>query len=184
MAREIVVGAKGVVEPEAVAAASEAFERVSRAVRRGVRLAQFLATAPVARAGRSAEQQVVTNRRRILRSVEDMIGEEVPPGDAEQMHAELLERLDGPDLQDELIDRPLAEVIRMVRADLGITALRGGRSWKRRTPEDVVVLEQRAGLRSPVPQRGIEAGACGGPLLAACLPRDDGEERARPPPRN
>ena len=121
--------------------AAEAFERVSRAVRRTVRMAQFVAEPA---GGRSAAAQRVTNRRRVLRSVEDMIQQEVDGEAAERLHAELLERLEGPDLDDELLDRPLDEVIRMVRCDLGLPALMGSTDWMRRTPADVARLQQRA----------------------------------------
>ena len=123
--------------------AAEAFERVSRAVRRTVRMAQFVAE-PVGSGGRSVAAQRVTNRRRVLRGVEDMIQREVGGEAAERLHAELLERLEGPDLDDELLDRPLDEVIRMVRCDLGLPALMGSRDWVRRTPADVARLQQRA----------------------------------------
>ena len=157
-----------------VAGAVEAFERVSRAVRRTVRMAQFVAEGPV-QAGRSVAAQRVTNRRRVLRGVEDMIEEEVGGEAAERLHAELLERLEAPDLDDELLDRPVDEVIRMVRCDLGLPAMMGSTRWKRRTPADVVQMQQRAASAAGVPSDsggdGCELDRLRGPALVTVARR-------------
>ncbi len=134
--------------------ASEAFERVARAVRRTVRLAEYLASPRPVRVERSAEQQAVTNRRRVLRGVEDAIQDEVCGDAAARMRAEVLERLECPDLDDELRDRTVDQVIQMVRRDLGITEMAGITRWMRRTPEDVAALEARAAV---TPRSGPEA---------------------------
>ena len=125
-----------------------AFDQIARAVRRCVALAHSieaphpLAPDPASHTGRHR----TTARKRILRAVEDAI--QRPPDtdldDPDTLHAELLDRLDAPDLDDDIASRPVEDIIRDILRDLGIEALPGTRPWKRRTPADIAQLNARA----------------------------------------
>ena len=137
LARLVHQQAEQAVVPAAEAAV--AFERITRAVRRSILLAQKLdepARAP------GADRW--TARRRVIRAVEDAIQREADEGDSESLHAEFLDRLDGPDLEDDLGDRPVGEIIADICHDLGLGAMPGTHPWKRRSPADIAALCVRA----------------------------------------
>ena len=125
--------------PEHLQAQSLAFDRVTRAVRRTILLAQKISQTPTKPNARTAA------RKRILRKVEDRIQSEATGPEAEALTAELHERLDTPDLEDDLESRPIQDIIQDIQADLGIAIdLPGHHSWKRRTPGDIEALRARA----------------------------------------
>ena len=130
-----------------------AFERVSRTIRRSILLAQRL-DAPAPGAGR--DHQVA--RRRIIRAVEDAIQRHAEGDAAESLEAELVERLDRPELDEEIEDRPVAEIIADICRDLGLAAAPGTHPWKRRSPADIAALCARAAGMQP--GRAVQ-GACG-----------------------
>ncbi len=134
---------------ETVVRAAVAFERVSRSVRRSIGLAQKLGEPVVDAASARA-----LARRRIAREVEDAIQRQASGDAAERLAAELGERLDSPDLEDEIAVRPVADIIADICRDLGIAALPGTAPWKRRTPAEVAALcaHAAAGAR-PAPGR-------------------------------
>ena len=125
--------------------ATVAFDRVSRSVRRSILLARKLAEP-------RREIDRVAARKRIIRAVEDTIQRD---DDADRMddsgtlHGELLDRLDTPDLEDEIGTRPIGEIITDIIRDLGLAALPGTHPWKRRTPADIALLCRRAAKRVP-----------------------------------
>ena len=138
-----------------------AFERVARTVRRTIGLARQLGEAP-------EQRRRVAVRRQIVRAVEDSI-QELAPERQDDLEAELLERLDGPDVADDIDHRPVAEIIAEICRDLGLSALAGRPYCKRRSPADIAVLCARAaGLAAvathaaPGPAMG-EAGDAEGP---------------------
>ncbi len=130
------------------------FDRIARAVRRSIALARTLAE-PIPLARNPAQHRAGV-RKRIIREVEDAIqrasdnaerpGAERP--DAESLRAELRDRLDAPDLDDDIATRPIAEIITEIRRDLGLASLPGDHPWKRRTPEDIQQLCARAAAPS------------------------------------
>jgi hypothetical protein len=120
-----------------------AFERISRAVRRSIVLSRKLAE-PVAPAADHAPERRAAARRRIIRAVEDTIQCFAEDTDAASLHAEFLDRLDGPDLDDDVDHRPVADIIADICRDLGLAALPGTHPWKRRTVEDIATLCARA----------------------------------------
>ena len=125
---------------EPVAEIAIAFDRIARSVRRCVVLAQKIAE-PVGDGG----QRRAASRRQIIRAVEDEIQRHADEDAAESLHAEFCERLDGPELDDELDDdRPVAAIIADICRDLGLAAAPGTHPWKRRSPADVAVLCARA----------------------------------------
>jgi len=123
------------------AAAAVAFDRLSRAVRRTVALARKVAEPVPVRV--DAGQKRALARRQVIRAVEDEI-QRTAEVDAEALCAELHERLDGPELDDEIEGRPTAEVIAEICRDLGLLRWLGNHPWKRRRPGDVAALCKRA----------------------------------------
>ena len=122
---------------------SVAFDRLARAVRRTVALARRL-DEPV-RAGREGAPRHLAARRQILRAVEDVIQREAADqAEEDGLNGELYERLDAPELDDELDCRPVAEIVADICRDLGIAELSGTGRWKRRFPAEVAALCARA----------------------------------------
>jgi hypothetical protein len=137
--------------PDHTIAKAVTFDRIARAIRRTIVLARHLRDPATPR---PAEQRT-TARKRILRDVEDAIhrSERRNP-DKELLRAELHERLDAPDLDADLLSRPIPEIIAEICRDLGIaSAAAGPLPWKRRTPEDLAALCAAAARhpRSPQP---------------------------------
>jgi hypothetical protein len=123
---------------ETTAELTVTFDRVARAVRRTILLFQHLHDpAPAAQLRTAA-------RTRILRDVEDAIHREAEGREAERLRAELHERLDAPDLDDDIGRRPVADITTDIRRDLGIAGLPGCNPYQRRTPADIAALNARA----------------------------------------
>ncbi len=127
-----------------------AFDRVARCVRRTILLARVV-TRPLP--APNPETTARAARKRILREVEDTIQRKAAPKAAEVLHAELRERLEAPelaeDLEHEIASRPVDGIIADICRDLGIAALPGTNPWKRRRPKDIVILAARAAHRPP-----------------------------------
>ena len=150
------------------------FERIARTVRRTIRLAQHIAQQvanprPVraahpaspdpAQARAQARTQARTQARKlILRAVENVIVRTRRGPEAHAAHAELLDRLDSPDLVEgldhDIATRPVAEIIAEITQDLGILSDGGHPYYRRRTPADIHRLTLRAhGHRIPEPSQ-------------------------------
>ena len=141
------VGSDAAVEPAPGAAreVSVAFERIARTVRRTVGLARRLDEPVVARAELELERRRVAVRRRIIRRVEDAIfRERLDPVAAERLRDDMFERLDGPDVDDDALHRPVDEIIREICDDLGIGIPPGGTPWKPRSAAEVAEIHARA----------------------------------------
>ena len=115
------------------------FDRIARAVRRCIALARTLDAAPHAP---NPAQHRTAARKRILRAVEDTIGRTANdgPDTPETLRAELRDRLDAPDLEDDIATRPAADIIQEICRDLGLAAHPGTQPYQRRTPADVARL--------------------------------------------
>ncbi len=138
---------------DALITITAAFDRTARAVRRCIALAQNL-NEPVQPANDPARHRAAA-RRRIIREVEDAIARTAHEGDhAERLNAELRDRLDAPDLDDDLTTRPATEIITEIRRDLGLASLPGDHPWKRRTPADITQLCARAAAPTRHPGAG------------------------------
>ena len=168
--------------PEALINLSAAFDQIARAIRRSIILARSL-DLPVPPARDPAVQRTAA-RKRIIREVEDRIGRATdadPNRDTEanaaDLHAELRDRLDAPDLDDDITTRPVAEIITEICRDLGLASPPGIQPWQRRTPADVADLHARAAAptRSCQPSAERQGNRRGAP---AC-PSDP--QRERPP---
>jgi len=116
-----------------VATASKCYDRVTRAIRLSVMLIRKLAE-PAKTTDR------VAARKRIIREVEDNIQRHAAYPEDERLHEELLERLDTPDLEDEIGNRPIEDIITDIIRDLGLVTVLGDSPWLRRTPDDVARL--------------------------------------------
>ncbi len=140
--------------PTTLTTITAAFDDTSRSVRRCIALARSL-TQPAPLPNHSAQHRAAA-RQRILREVEDTIQRTNNPGSdhAESLQAELHDRLDAPDLDDDLTTRPITEIITEIRRDLGIASLPGVHPWKRRTPADIHQLQARAAAPSRPHQPG------------------------------
>ena len=121
-----------------------AFDRIARAVRRTILLAQHLEK-PAAE--RNPNRHRIAARKRILRKVEDTIRREAQPGDRPALQAELLDRLDAPDLEDDIDTTPLEEIITDICRDLHLAF--NPQTWPRRTPQDIATLRQTAAAIPP-----------------------------------
>jgi hypothetical protein len=127
-----------------------AFERIARTIRRSIALARKL-TEPVPAPASNPARHRIAARQRIIRAVEDTIQREATGSEAEPLHAEFLDRLDSPDLEDDIGHRPVVDIIADICRDLGLAALPGTHPWKRRTPADIATLCARA---ARIPQPG------------------------------
>ena len=152
-------------------AAAIAFDRISRAVRRCIALARSLAH-PVPPPPDPARQRAAA-RKQVIREVEDRIGRACNPGSdaADALTAELHDRLDEPDLDDDLTARPVAEVIAEICRDLGLAAPPGTQPWRRRTPADIADLCARAAAPSRAHPPGPAPNPGAGPALSPAGPR-------------
>jgi hypothetical protein len=145
--------------PDPLVSTVAAFDRTARGVRRGVLLARSLA-GPVQPAHDPSRDRAAI-RKRILREVEDTIqrpgaGNERDSDGSDDagLHAELRDRLDAPDLDDDITSRPVADIITEICRDLGLDAHPGTRPFKRRTPDDIRQLCARAAAPSAARQPG------------------------------
>ncbi len=110
--------------------AALAYTRVARAVRQTVALAARLTAEARERgrqdvldeATRSAAERRRTKQKkeRVRRLVEDAISADTDAGDAEGLRLDLDERLDDPEIEDELGRRPIGVVVLRICRDLGV----------------------------------------------------------------
>ncbi len=161
------------------------FDRIARSVRRSIALARSLSEPVSPRAAHDDAARRTAARKRIIREVEDAIQREAGGADAEALGAELYERLDAPEQDDEIGDRPVAEVITEICRDLGLLTLLGNHPWKRRTPAEVATLWARAAKppAAPVSFADIPPGELRWPPGAGACPGLVPSLAVVPPPR-
>ena len=152
----------GVPAAEPAPDATIAFDRIARTIRRSIALARTLGE-PVPAPASHPGQHRIAARKHVIRMVEDAIHRDPRRDQAEALHAELLERLDGPDIDDDIGHCTTDQIIDTICHDLGLDGAHRLQVWKRRTPEDVALLCARAAKPS-----------------AACNPSSI--VRTRPPP--
>jgi hypothetical protein len=129
-----------------------AYNGVTRSVRQSAMLAQKLLEPAPARKADDEAARKISQRKTIIRRIEDSLYRDAPEDQADTLHAELLERLEDPEFDDELGHRPTDEIVNEIRADLGILGSDSLDYWKRRTPADIAVLSARAAGRSAADQ--------------------------------
>lgn len=101
------------------------------------------------RAVPDAAAQHLAARKRTIR--------EAGGAEAEAFYGELSERLDAPDPDDDIRDRPVADVVAYICRDLGLLTLLGNDPWKRRTPAEVATLWARVAKPSAARPPGMGA---------------------------
>ena len=138
---------------------AEAFDRIARTIRRTILLAEKLDQPST----NHTTSNRIAARKRILRDVEDAIQRNAKPQDRKALGAELLDRLDAPDLEDDLDTLSIDDIITDICHDLRVVHPYAA-NWKRRTPTDAATLRTRAAAipetwttpprpRSPLPPR-------------------------------
>jgi hypothetical protein len=135
-------------EPDAAPSAelNASYANVTRSIRRSMLLAQKFTEPAKAPAAEDAAQKRIAVRKQIIRRVEDCIHREAKAAEAGDLHAELIERIEAPEFDDEIAQRPVEEIITEIRADLGLGAAEGRNQRKRRTPQDIAILYERAAI--------------------------------------
>jgi hypothetical protein len=137
-----------VAEPDRTATPdlATAFDRVARGVRRTILLCQHLDTPPKPQVTRTIA------RKKIIRYVEDEIARITDaPETAEPLREALRERLDEPDLDDDIANRPIREVIEEICRDLGISDDCGLNLWQPRGATELAALRDLATRPTPPP---------------------------------
>ncbi len=132
---------------------SIAFDRIARTIRRTIALARTLTDPAQPRPAQGTHQRRLAARKQIIRAVEDTVQRRTKDTEAEALHAEFYERLDDPDLDDDIDTLPVADLIKAICRDLGIEHHPGTHPWKRRTPQDVRALCVRAAQPTPAQPR-------------------------------
>ncbi len=149
-----------------------AFAQIARAVRRCIMLARVL-DAPSPPAPDPARHRAAA-RKQIIRQVEDRIGHVRDGATADALQNELRERLDAPDLDDDIATRPAANIIKEICRDLGLSSTPGDTPWKRRTPDDI----RQLGARAAAPSRAHQPS----PAPPSPTPRNPAHDAAQPAP--
>ena len=115
-----------------------AYDRIARGVRHCIAQARKVVQPLPMR------QTRIAARQQIIRAVEDTIQRCTEDEKAEALHEELAERLDTPELEEDLDNIPVAELIEQIVRDLGLASGPYANPWKRRTPADLADLRARA----------------------------------------
>ncbi len=119
--------------------AADAYSVLTASIRRSILLADKLAAPP----HDPAPNRVVA-RKRIYRGVEDVIHARETGDRAESLEQELIERLEQPDLEDDLATRPVEDIVADICHDLGLPVPKPLYDWKRRSPQDIRELAKLA----------------------------------------
>ena len=121
---------------------ANAHDRLARGIRRSILLARkIFEPLPVRRSPAERRQD---GRRAIIRGVEDAIHRRATDDEADELTAEFHDRLDSPDLADDLTHRKVDELITEICRDLGLESSPYADPWQRRTPRDLAILRARA----------------------------------------
>ena len=141
LAARIAATATATTTPDsALPEAAIAFDRIARAVRRTIGLAQHIAANATPR--HTATR--ATTRTRLIRGVEDAIHAKRRETDTESLTREFHERLEDPMLELDLEGRSIEDLIEEISRDLGIAQHDRPFVHKRRRPQDIADLRTRA----------------------------------------
>ena len=140
MARLTVARAKADAEDGVEADRTPAFERINRGVRRAIFLLQYIAKQIAVATDRRHDQYRIRARAQIMRDVEDVTRTR-PEAERNAYAAELCERLDDPEFDENLSGMTIAQASLLIRHDFGLGKIF---THKRRTPADVKSLAARA----------------------------------------
>ena len=124
-----------------------AFDRITRTIRRTILLAKKLPSLgfDLGRAQNPENPTLrrIADRKRIIRQVEDLIQRNAEPHEQESLQAEFRERLDSPDLEDDIDHRPIPDIVLDICRDLRVL-IPYAPNYKRRTPDQVETLRAQA----------------------------------------
>jgi hypothetical protein len=124
-----------------------AFDRISRTIRRTILLAKKLPSlgSELGHAQKPEDPTLrrIADRKRIIRQVEDVIQRNAKPQDLDSLQTELRERLDSPDLEDDIDHRPIQDIVADICRDLRVL-IPYAPNYKRRTPAQVETLRAQA----------------------------------------
>ena len=130
-------------------------ERLARTMRRTIAFARKVTEPPKPRPIDPRPRRRFKARGRILRDVEDVIQRRAETDrEARSLRNELRERVDAPDLLEDLDDCSIKDIVTDLMRDLGIAHIPGTHPWARRTPRDIADLNARAAdptFRRPTP---------------------------------
>ena len=137
-----------------------AFDRIGRTIRRTILLAKKLPSLGN-EPGRPHGSENLTlrriaDRKRIIRQVEDVVQRNAAPHELESLQAEFRERLDSPDLEDDIDHRPIQDIVADICRDLRVL-IPYAPNYKRRTPAQVETLRAQA---AAIPETWREQKLC------------------------
>jgi hypothetical protein len=156
-------------QPDAIPELATAFDQVTRGVRRAILLAQHLDTPP-----KQATVNRTLTRKKIIRRVEDDIGGVADsPEHAESLREALRERMDEPDLDDDIANRPVGEVLDEIIRDLGMADDCGMNLWLPRGPAELAALRELAAKPTP-PEKPAPPGPTAPPRIHWPVPDEAG----------
>ena len=134
---EVVDGLQAQAKTGPATAVAIPLEHIVRTLRRTMALAQKYAEPPKANAKTVARQ-----RSRIFRDVTDVIQRSAETDrEARSLRNEARERIDSPDMLDDIADLPVEKIVTDLLRDLGLAHLPGTHPWARRTPRDIAALK-------------------------------------------
>jgi hypothetical protein len=163
------IRAQARTQPDAIPELATAFDQVTRGVRRAILLAQHLDTPP-----KQAAVNRTLARKKIIRRVEDDIGGmAVSPEHAETLREALRERMDEPDLDDDIANRPVGEVLDEIIRDLGMADDCGMNLWLPRGPAELAALRELAAKPTP-PEKPAPPGPTAPPRIRWPVPDEAG----------
>ena len=132
--------------PAELADLAATFERTGRGLRRTIAFAHHLA-----KPARDPAKHAVA-RRQIIRDVEDAIAQKATRVETEALRAELYERVEATEFDEDLDHLPPEQALAHILRDLGLANVPYAPPYPRRTPAELATLVARA-ARQPVPQR-------------------------------
>jgi hypothetical protein len=163
------IRAQARTQPDAIPELATAFDQVTRGVRRAILLAQNLDTPR-----RQAAVNRTLTRKKIIRRVEDDIGGVADsPEHAETLREALRERMDEPDLDDDIANRPVGEILDEIIRDLGMADDCGMNLWLPRGPAELAALRELAAKPTP-PEKPAPPGPTAPPRIHWPVPDQAG----------
>lgn len=163
----------------------ELHERATRAIRRSIVLVRHIAEHPLTPAQSAPSNPAAARRtlarKQIIRAVDDAVERRKGEGtDADALRGELCERLDAPDLDDDIANRPIEDIIAEIVRDLGLADIPGRPPWPRRSADCVRALAALAAAPTGAAALAVKDEPQPQPAARPASPRPS--PRQAPPP--